>query len=359
MENIQLNNNLNEDSLTGLPNFFNFIEADIKKVFEKKGTFIVLNILDLTEVNNSYGREVGDLCIKGISQAILRVTSVYSNIFIFRFGLNDFITIIPEYLHIATEFITSRIEIEFWKHMDNLGFKTFKLNKLIINYNQEITSVEDFYEVLLNNVLIQAKNEDCSYSSKRLLRHVTDTFTRNIRNTLSVYNNACELALKDDISGLHNHRAGKAFLVNLIEEYKIQKTGFSVLFIDGDNLRRYNKISYEAGNEIIRKLSEIITSSIRSEDKVYRWLSGDEFLVVSQRTNEINAIKLAERIRAKVEEQTRKLIYPTTISIGVSIFPQDGNSLEEIVDKAEKANGIAKCSGKNKVVNWNSSIKGL
>ena len=198
-------------------------------MFEKKGTFIVFNILNLTEVNDNYGREVGDLCIEGISQALLRLTLEYSNIFVFRFGLNDFITIIPEFLHVDTEIITSRIEVQFLEYMDNLGFKTFELNKLIINYNEEITSVEEFYEVLLNNVLVQTKNEGCSYSSKRLLRHVTDTFTRNIRNTLSIYNNACELALKDDISGLHNHRAGKAFLVNLIEEYKMQKTGFSVL----------------------------------------------------------------------------------------------------------------------------------
>lgn len=359
MEKLQLNNNLYEDSLTGLPNFFNFIEADINKLFEKKGTFIVFNILNLTEINDSYGRQIGDLCIKGISQSIIRVTSEYSNIFIFRFGLNDFMTIIHDHLHISTEIITSCIEVQFCEHMGKLGFKTFKLNKLIINYNQEIKSVEDFYEVLLSNVLGQAKNEDCSYSSKRLLRHVTDTFTRNIRNTLSVYNNACTLALKDDISGLYNQRAGKAYMLNLIEEYKILKTEFSVLFIDGDNLRRYNKISYEEGNEMIRRLSQIITGSIRSEDKVYRWLSGDEFLVVSQRTNEINAVKLAERIRATVEEQTKRLIYPTTISIGVSIFPKDGNSLDEIVDKAEKANGIAKCSGKNIVVKWSSAITNL
>jgi diguanylate cyclase (GGDEF)-like protein len=359
MENIQLNNNLYEDSLTGLPNFFNFMEADINKVFDKKGTFIVFNMLNLTQINESYGVDIGDSCIKSIAQAILAVTSTYSNIFIFRFGRNDFITIIPYYLHISVENIISQIEVEFSNNIDKVGFESFKLNKLIINYNEEIKSIENFYELLLNNALVNDRNDDNSYTSKRLLIHVINTFTSNIRNTLSVYNNACELALKDDISGLHNHRAGKAFLVNLIEEYKIQKTGFSVLFIDGDDLKRYNGISYEAGNEMIRTLSQIIASSIRSEDKVYRWLSGDEFLVVLQRTNEMSAIKLADRIRVTVQEQTKNLIYPTTISIGVSIFPQDGNSLEEIVDKAEKANGIAKGLGKNKVVQWDNPIKTL
>ena len=349
MENIQIDNNFYEDSLTGLPNFFNFVEADVGKIFDKKGNFIVFNMLNLTEINESYGIDIGDSCIKGIGQAILAVTSTYSNIFIFRFGRNDFIAIIPDYLHISVESIASQIEVEFSNNIDKLGFESLKLNKLIINYNEQIKSIENFYEVLLNNALV---SDDNSYTSKRLLMHVINTFTSNIRNTLSVYNNVCELALKDDISGLYNHRAGKAFLVNLIEEYKIQKTEFSVLFIDGDNLRRYNKISYEAGNEIIKRLSEIITSSIRSEDKVYRWLSGDEFLVVLKGTNEINAFKLANRIREDVEEQTKDFVYPTTISIGLACYPNDGLGIEEIINKAEKANALAKSSGKNKVVKW-------
>ncbi len=102
---------------------------------------------------------------------------------------------------------------------------------------------------------------------------------------LDSYLEAKGLALVDDISGLSNNRAGKIYLAGLIREYSQKSKGFCVMFIDCDNLKRYNQVSYESGNQMIRYLSQIMTNTIKDEDKVYRWLSGDEFIVI---VNEID-----------------------------------------------------------------------
>jgi diguanylate cyclase (GGDEF)-like protein len=139
-----------------------------------------------------------------------------------------------------------------------------------------------------------------------------------------------------------------------LEGYKSDKNGFSLLFIDGDDLKRYNKVSYETGNDMIKRLSGIIVETLRNEDKIFRWLSGDEFLIVLKETNEVKAIRIAERIRQAVEEQTKTWIYPVTISIGISSYPKDGCCITELIDKAEKANGFAKDAGKNRVFTWDN-----
>lgn len=351
---IQNSSNMYVNDFIGLPNYFDFIEADIKTVFGRRGFFIVFSIFNLTTINEEYGRDIGDICIKSTCESIKNVISNHDNIFGYRFGSNDFIITLPNSDISKLKVISMEVEEEFHKVMEDLGSSVGKLTQFYLEYNQQIDYIEDFYEFLFNNANVYGESRD---NSSRMIRHIITTFTNNIRSTLSSYRVANSLAHTDDITGLNNHRAGNIFISSLIEEYSHSEKGFSVLFIDGDNLKRYNTISYEAGNNMIRNLSQIISSSIRDEDKVFRWLSGDEFLVVLKGVEKENSLKLAERVRESVEKQTQKCVYPTTISVGVSHYPSDGNSIDEIINKAEKANSYAKSIGRNKVVRWDASLQ--
>jgi len=343
----------NDNNEIRLPNIFDFIETDVSKVFGGYGNFIVFNISNLTIINEKYGMDIGDLCISALSNAIrvnvLKMTNTYG----FRFGNNDFIITLPNSLYPDIEEIASKVDIEFQKYMDERGILIVKLHWYSVKYDNDISSVEDFYELLFTNASQLGKNEKDAH---RIIRHIIRAFITNMRSAASSYEGANNLALTDDISGLSNHRAGEIFISSLIDEYSKSKSGFTVLFIDGDNLKRYNKVSYEAGNKMIKNIGQIITDSVRSEHKVFRWLSGDEFLVVLQGIDDKYSLKLAERVRESVEKQTSNYIYPTTISIGVAHYPNDGDSVDEIIKKAEKANTYAKSIGKNNVAEWNIKI---
>lgn len=73
---------------------------------------------------------------------------------------------------------------------------------------------------------------------------------------------------------------------------------------------------------MIEGLSKIISSSIRENDKVFRWLSGDEFLVILGDTELEEALNIAERVRYSVEQNTKDWKYPITISVGVANCPK-------------------------------------
>lgn len=352
-------NDLYKDPLTGRANFFSFMQCNFHEIFGNEGAVLIIDIANFTKFNDEFGRNNGDLSLKCVSNAISNVLQADCEALVFRTHGDEFTSIFPNKMYSYVKNIRNLIDKEYKILMNGYGFYDVDIHTLILNYESKINSIEEYYELLLKNSLSQSEQTEDKFSGDRLLRHIIGGITNRVRDTLSYYKDAYDYALIDDVSELANHRAGKAYLVNLLDEYKTNNLGFSVLFIDGDNLRRYNEISYEAGNEIIRKLGQIITRSIRNKDKVYRWLSGDEFLVVLKGDNEINAFKLANRIRVDVEEQTKDLVYPTTISIGVACCPNDGVGIEDIINKAEKANALAKSLGKNKVVKWNSSIKGL
>jgi diguanylate cyclase (GGDEF)-like protein len=347
------------DPLTSLPNFFKFVESDVHALFDKCGSVIIFDLIKFRGINEKYGNEVGDLCLKTLSHIIMSNLANYYNSKAFRTDGDEFTVILPKILQRDARNLGKLIKADFKDEMIELGFEDINLRSFIVEYNEEISSISKFYLLILQGSKDREKTEEENVVDERLMDHIIDGFTRRISETLSFFNDAYILAMADDISGLPNHRAGKSFLYNLIESSKQTKDVFSILFIDGDNLKKYNEISYQTGNKMIRDLSDIINNSLRKNDRVFRWFTGDEFLVVLPDVDTEDAYKLAERTRMAVEDQTKKWVYPVTISIGVAHYANDDNDIEDIINKAEKANSLAKNLGKNRVVKWNITYEDI
>jgi diguanylate cyclase (GGDEF)-like protein len=347
-----MENNIYEDPLTGLPNFFRFIETDAKIMFAGSGSVIIFDMVRFQKINSLYGREIGDLFLINFSKTLRDILINFENVLKFRTHGDEFTVILPGFSEEEAEELSQIIKERYKKTMSELSFSNVDLHILILNYSDNITSINQFYQMMFLKSFKEVQSLDNKFSEERLVENIIGNFTYRIQETLSLLNDAYALALTDDISALPNQRAAKLYLKNLIKENSNPVKKFSILFIDGDNLKRYNQISYSAGNEMIKSLSNVIVSSLRKNDKVFRWLTGDEFLVILEDISNEDDIKLAERVRSFVEEQTKKWNFPITVSIGVSSYPEDGDNIEEILIKSEKANVIAKNSGKNKVIQW-------
>jgi diguanylate cyclase (GGDEF)-like protein len=135
--------------------------------------------------------------------------------------------------------------------------------------------------------------------------NLIDRMFKRVKESLKLLRETNEMALSDEISKLPNHRAARINFERAINEYKISRNTFSILFIDGDNLKRYNDTGYENGNNMIKSLGELISKSIRKDDMIFRWFTGDEFIVLLKNTDKKMAYILAERIRATVEQNTQ------------------------------------------------------
>lgn len=343
--------NMYLDPLTGLPNFFKLIESDVIQLFGNIGSVIICDMVKFSEINRKYGSDVGDIVLKKLAQTMAHCLSDYKDSSIFRTDGDEFTIILPDISTAEAELLSENIKDNFQNVVSHMRYGNIQMRLLTMPYSG-ITSISRYYQLIFKHTRDEVEQSEHNASSFVWTDHIIDSFTRRISETLAFYEDAYVLAMADDISGLPNHRAGNTFLSNLIEESKMKRECFSILFIDGDNLRRYNEISYHEGNMMIRNLSKIISASLRKNDRIFRWFTGDEFLVVLPGVDKDTAIRLAERTRSAVELQTVDWTFPVTISIGVAEFTNDGSSIDEIIGRAEKANSVAKTRGKNRVVPW-------
>jgi diguanylate cyclase (GGDEF)-like protein len=157
-------------------------------------------------------------------------------------------------------------------------------------------------------------------------------------------------AYTDLISGLPNLKAAMLNMEQALNDSTANQRPFSILMIDGDNIRAYNNINYAAGDEMIRDMSAVIKEVVRPNDFVARWRVGDEFMVILPDTPSEVAQKVSERIRLAVKEASKTWRFPVTVSIGIASFPSYGENINSLIDKAEAANKRAKDQGKDQVV---------
>jgi len=134
---------------------------------------------------------------------------------------------------------------------------------------------------------------------------------------------------------------------------------FALSIVDVDDFKRVNTLfGYEAGNEILAELAELLQSALRPFDSVARW-GGEEFaLLLAAPVDREDAETIAERLRLSVADHLFKITgldgkeseIPVTISMGVSLFPLDAETPEDLWRFANKALLEAKKPPKNRIV---------
>ncbi|MGE5628376.1 MAG: diguanylate cyclase [Solirubrobacterales bacterium] len=162
-----------------------------------------------------------------------------------------------------------------------------------------------------------------------------------------------ELATKDGLTGLYNY----SLLIELFEKelakQKRTKDDISFVMVDIDFFKKVNDtFGHTAGNVILKKLADILTSSVRNGDIVARY-GGEEFCIVLPKTNLKDAFEICERIRKKIECShflVGNNIINVTVSMGISLksFNNSYNVIE-IMKKADTNLYTAKNKGRNKV----------
>ncbi len=178
---------------------------------------------------------------------------------------------------------------------------------------------------------------------------VINMLTERLLSLANRLDDTHQIAYLDPVTQLPNSMAGERELKRVIQQAQRDKEAFSILFIDGDNLRFYNDISYSAGDNMLKRLAELLASHLRPGDLIARWRVGDEFLVLLPCTTRSDALVVAERLRSEVEANSKAWEIPITISIGISIYPVNGTTVEELLSAVEKAAKHSKDQGKNQI----------
>ena len=156
-----------------------------------------------------------------------------------------------------------------------------------------------------------------------------------------------QLAERDGLTGLLNHRAFHLRLAAEVAHAELVGSALSLLLVDLDHFKEINdQFGHLAGDEVLCKVSEVLQEVARDGDVVAR-VGGEEFCVLLPNTAPIGARLPAERVRSAVAILRDPV--PLTVSIGVSSFPDDASTARDLFERADAALYEAKRRGRNRV----------
>lgn len=165
---------------------------------------------------------------------------------------------------------------------------------------------------------------------------------------------ALHASLRDPLTGLFNRRYLEETLAR--EEARAQRTGatIGVVIFDLDRFKSLNDgYGHDAGDAVLKRVGEALTAGIRRDDIACRY-GGEEFTVVLPGASRAYAVARAEQLRAAVAalapEHKGKVLPRTTISAGVAVFPDDGETLPDALRAADQALLRAKACGRDRIV---------
>lgn len=159
-------------------------------------------------------------------------------------------------------------------------------------------------------------------------------------------------ALTDHLTGVMNRRAFVAQLNDELNQLAEQGTPFAVGFIDLDDFKEVNdKFGHQYGDEVLQAIARMITTCSRQTDHIAR-IGGDEFATIHPMISAENALQMMERLRSQLVNEIASERLPVTLSIGLCQCDEQAkcDSVESIIDMADKAMYQAKSEGKNAVV---------
>ncbi len=198
--------------------------------------------------------------------------------------------------------------------------------------------------------LCTAAPEGYSAGQRLLLETLAGNAAIAIQNA-ELYSQTQRLATRDGLTHLYNHRSLQQKLLEEENRAKRYCRHFSLILLDIDLFKTYNdSFGHPAGDQLLVALGRILQSSVRRVDFVARY-GGEEFAIVLPECDKERAFLVAERLRKNVEgfPNPHGEHFNLTISAGVSSFPVDGESREEVLEKADKALYKAKREGRNRV----------
>lgn len=162
-----------------------------------------------------------------------------------------------------------------------------------------------------------------------------------------------KLATTDGLTELYNHRYFQEQMKSNVENSKRYGNEFSMIILDIDFFKKFNDTyGHQSGDAVLRQVAQTLKRSVRATDIACRY-GGEEMSIILPNTGKNVAHSTAEKICERVSSNKFKLQgdkeVSVTISLGVSTYPQDGQTPSELIEAADKRLYNAKNNGRNQV----------
>ncbi len=228
--------------------------------------------------------------------------------------------------------------------------KTLKSGELIngpLENSEEISLPAGDYEAFLSvplgevGVLQVFSNSEVTFREVDLA--LIETFADRLREEIQrvkLEDELREKAVRDPLTGLYNRRYFNESVHREIERGKRYQHPISFLMMDLDGFKQVNdRYSHLTGDEVLKKIAELMQDNIRSADLLVRY-GGDEFLLVLP-----ESLEKARKVKARIKEivktwsrETELISFKLGVSVGISQWdPEDRSQVKEVLHEADKS----------------------
>ena len=159
----------------------------------------------------------------------------------------------------------------------------------------------------------------------------------------------------DKLTGLANRRSLDEFLDALVTIFPEENKSFSLIIADVDHFKYYNDThGHQTGDLVLVRIASILKNSIRRGDLAARF-GGEEFVVILPNCSKENALLIGNKLSAtiyneKIQLQNEQPMGSLTCTFGIATFPEDADTKELLLKKADECLYKGKASGRNRVV---------
>lgn len=354
------------DPLAGCANllsFVEFLEARFGQPPVKPFSLISLDANGFAQLNAEHGVEQGDVVLRWIALVLEEEAQEAqgSQGRLYRVGGDEFVLMVEGGRHSFHAWLGKRIFERLNRQAGQLGMQSPVAAITVIHYTGEegIRPADVFIQLgmAIHSVKTNGGKGFQRFQARNLavngshfpLRWIGGHMVERMVSLGAMLDESHRLAYTDPVSGLPNSRHAEQRLQAAADAAAATRGEFAVLLIDGDDLKRYNAISYAAGDEMIQRLSATLAEQLRPNDFLARWRMGDEFLVILGGASLEHAAHIGQRLCLAVQRASQPWPLPVTISIGAAGFPLHGPTPNELLSHAAAANKRAKSMGKNRV----------
>lgn len=173
----------------------------------------------------------------------------------------------------------------------------------------------------------------------------------NITDYIEQEKRVIHLAQHDQLTGLKNRRAMEIEVEQNLKDAKVAGVRVAILFLDLDNFKNINDLlGHNIGDLLLKSIAKRLKNNLDESDSIYRF-GGDEFtIVITKNVNEKNILMIAKRVINLVNKPLiiKNNDISSSASIGISLYPEDGEDMTTLLKNADIAMYSSKISGKNR-----------
>lgn len=271
-----------------------------------------------------------------------------------------------KYLAISLQntYEVENIKIEFCDISNNYSDYIYQTDNGIFEENLKLEYIVELSQNVKIIYIIFCNNKEHLNKLEKSYEGLITTFDIISQTLYNKYLEDCikELSLKDQITGLYNRKYLETYLDNILALSKRENKKVAFLKIGIDKFKAViDEFDYKIGDKVLIALAKLLKYTVRSSDIVVR-VDGDEFLVVLQNIgNKENAIMIAEKLinlfseeKVLVNEKTNQTLMKT-ICVGISLFPDNAENIDEILRTSDNALYEARNQGRSRYFVFNDT----